>query len=274
MCSAHIDLKAMVSDLAAKQSDLAAQISDFAAKQSDLAAKQSDLAVSMDDLTSSGFCPPSLFYNTKKIKLLKLLGKGSFARVYRCEVEDFKVPHVAKLFHRGEDITTEERNLLLVNDKFKTVFVNSAKPNYIFTRLVGTCTDTEGKPNALLLSPEGTQFVGDVPQIRAAHLKLLRKEDLFEQNHLLASCQIFCALIDALQFLHVQCRLVHRDVKLSNFLLVKVSSHLSVGNTSVHPPVDAVVITNPLSVFTTYLFQIQNEYKVLLNDLGSAATAG
>ena len=96
-------------------------------------------------------------------------------------------------------------------------------------------------------------FLRDVLQIRAAHLKLLRAEDLFEQNHLLASCQIFCALIDALQFLHVRCCLVHRDVKLSNFFLVKVSSNLSVDNTTVCPPVDAVVITKTLSLFTYHL---------------------
>ena len=76
----------------------------------------------------------------------------------------------------------------------------------MFTRLVGTCTDTEGKPNALLLSPEGTQFLRDGPQIRTTHLKLLRAEDLFEQKHLLISCQIFYVLIDALQFQQSQPR--------------------------------------------------------------------
>ena len=217
--------------------------------------------LAIDDLASLGFCPPTIFYNRKKLKLLELLGKGSFARVYRCcEEKTHAKIHVVKLFYPDKTVETEAENLRVVNSKFDKHFADVQPPNFMFTRLIGTCTDAKGNHNALLLSPEGKPFVRDVLQIRAAHLKMLCAEDLFEQNHLIASCQIFCALIDALQFLHVECCLVHRDVKLSNFFLVKVSSSLSVDNTTVHPPVDAVVITNPLSLFTYHSDQkeIQN----------------
>jgi len=159
------------------------------------------------------------------------LGKGAYARVYRCcssvkdQVKDNCAKYVVKLFHQGKSdmITKEEKNLSIVNEKFQNTFSDPQnQPDFMFTTLIGKCTDADNKSNALLLYPEGKQFLRDVLQIRAAHLMLLCGQDLFEQDHLMGSTDIFCTLIDALRFLHNECKLVHRDVKLSNFFLFKV----------------------------------------------------
>ena len=77
---------------------------------------------------------------------------------------------------------------------------------------------------ALITSPIGLEFAANEEQIRECSNDLVqRTSENVSSGKVILSSRHFAVLIDALEYMHLELKLVHRDIKLSNMLIANVN---------------------------------------------------
>lgn len=165
---------------------------------------------------------PTITFKGQPIELIETIGEGASSIVFsgklrnsdglKLDDPDGKV--CIKYFrqHKYNYLACEQENLKIVNKLAEQGKV---------TKVIGIGESDDAK--CLIITPVGEHFACTSEQITEATTKLLGSS---KSELALSTAADFCALIDIIAEVH-KCKLIHRDIKHTNFFKHKYSNDVS-----------------------------------------------